>query len=130
MSNKCCLNCKYWWNGRCHNNNFSIEVEDFTYDNIIDYVEEGILSKQLKEKENLNTLANNTFIPVLEKYFKKSCIDKALNEEYEEHEEEIYEYLEDIFSDMLMTYFKKFNTELKQTIEIKEPENFYCCKWE
>ena len=129
MSNKCCVNCKYWWNGRCHKNNFYIEVEDFTYDNIIDYVEEGILSKQLKEKESLNSLANNTFIPALQKYFKKSCIDKALNEDYEEHEEEIYEYLEDIFSDMLMTYFKKFNTELKQTIEIKEPEAFYCCKW-
>ena len=91
MSNKCCLNCKYWWNGNCHNNNFSTKVQDTTYNNIIDYVEEGILSQQIKE-ENLNTLANNTFIPVLEKYFKKSCIDKVYEETYEEQEDELYEY--------------------------------------
>ena len=106
---------KVWINAYCKENktNYNVSIEI-----------------KIKEKESLNSLANNTFIPVLEKYFKKSCINKALNEEYEEHEEEIYEYLEDIFSDMLMTYFKKFNTELKQTIEIKEPEAFYCCKWE
>ena len=130
MSNKCCLNCKYWWSGSCHNNNFSTKVQDTTYNNIINYVEEGILSQQIKEEENLNILANNTFIPALEKYFKKSCVNKALNEEYEEQEDKIYEYIEGIFSDMLMIYFKRFAGELKQTIEIEEPANFYCCKWE
>lgn len=130
MNNKCCLNCKYWWNKSCHNKNFSTKVQDITYYNIIEYVEEGILSQQLKESVNLNALANSTFIPALEKYFKKSCVNKALNEEYEEQEDKIYEEIEGIFSSMIMTYFKKFNTELKQTIEIKEPANFYCCKWE
>ena len=127
---KNCINCKWYYNQQCNNSKLQIVKEDNTYWNIVKYIEDGILSEQIKENVNLNKLANSFINVILDLgYIKKNCINKALNETYEDTAVEIYENIESIISNMLIGYFKNNGLHVVK-VNINDPNNFYCCNWE
>ena len=127
---KSCINCKWYYNHKCNNNELQITKDDTTYWKIVNYIESGILSEQLKEAINLNELGKEFLKVFIDLgYIKKNCINKALNEKYEDNEANIYENIEYLFATLLMQYFKN-NGQHIEKVNINDPYNFYCCKWE
>lgn len=126
---KNCLNCKYYYCNKCNNKHTPITIKSNIQDQIIDFIEEGYLSQALHEELNLKRLGNDFLSRHIENnYVKKNCIDKALNETYEEDEYEIYEGIENIMSDILLRYFK--DDKKNDNIKITTPGAFRCCNWE
>ena len=127
---KNCINCKWYYNKKCNNNELQITKEDATYWKIVSYIESGILSEQLKETINLNELGKEFLKVFIDLgYIKKNCINKVLNEKYEDNETNIYENIENLISSLLMQYFKNNGRNIEK-VNINDPYNFYCCKWE
>ena len=74
---KSCINCKWYYNQKCNNNELQITKDDATYWKIVNYIESGILSEQLKEGINLNELGKEFLKVFIDLgYIKKNCINK------------------------------------------------------
>ena len=126
---KNCINCKWYWSGKCHNKNLSITQENTTYWDIVNFIEEGVLSESIKEQFNLNQIRNVFLKDLNITAVKKKYYDSLFTSISDDVENELNECIDMVISKILLNYFK--NNEVKEIpVDVKNPNEFLCNNWE
>lgn len=126
---KCCVNCKWYYDNKCNCKEINITIENDAEDQVTEFLEEGILNEGLKENVNLKELGrlfadeliNNNCI-------KKNSINNVKSEDYSNIDVDVYEYIDDKISSILYRYFNV--NPVESEIKINNPLEFSCCYWE
>lgn len=125
---RCCVNCKWYFNNKCHSKDINITSEDNTEDQVIDFIEEGTLNECIRENVNLKELGKLfTDELINNNYIKKNSINNVKSEDYSNIDNDIFEYVDDKISSILYKYFKN---SITSEIRINNPLDFSCCYWE
>lgn len=124
-----CVNCKWYFNNKCHSNNINIMPVDNTKDVVTDFIEDGYLNEGIREEINLKELGR-LFSDELKnnEYIKKSCVNKVKDEDYNNIDTDIFEYIDISISNIILNYFR--NNKINTEIVINNPYDFNCCYWE
>lgn len=123
---KKCLTCKWYYHQKCNckDTTESLEAELEGNDGIT-YIEQGHLNEALKEStasEDIIKLVIKTLKD--QDYIKKNKNISNINTDV--LESEIIEEIDSSLSRSIMNYF----TNSTSSINVVNPEKFYCCNWE
>lgn len=123
--NKNCMNCKYFYAGKCNNKEVNSNITLNTKQGF-EYSEEGILVEALRE--------GFPFKDLIEIITKELKVNDMLKKRYDydkikfeyDVEEELYNMVDSALYNSLSNYFDGTS----EGIKISEPREFCCNKWE
>ena len=122
---KSCINCKYFYAGKCNNkevnSNIKIDVKKG-----YEYSEEGVLVETLREKLDIKYIIELITDELREKDLLKKKFNIYKFNIDDVTEEEIHRSIDEALYNSLSNYFDGTG----ESIEIKEPRDFYCNRWE
>lgn len=127
MSDKSCLNCKWYYKKKCNCNDFTGNMLIEIKQNGTTYVEDGILVETVKENFCFSELSRIIIDKLKDEDYLKN--NKNINKfSVEELENNIVEMIDDSLSKSIINYFNfgLYDADLK----IANPREFSCCYWE
>ena len=123
---KSCINCKYFYAGKCNNNEVNSNIEiDVKQGH--EYSEEGVLVETLREAFSFKDLVELISDELKANDMLKKKYDYNKIEFKYDAESRLYEMIDNALYNSLSNYFDGIR---RGSIEIKEPREFYCNRWE
>lgn len=125
---KCCFNCKWYYNATCNNKEFKQNINIESRNDGTTYVEDGILAETIRENFCFSELSKM----IIDKLKETDCLkkNKNINNYFniEDLENDIVEMVDYALSQSIMNYFDSDCNVDK--IKITDNSNFSCCYWE